>query len=482
MTPEEFRAAGHRVVDFIADYRARVESGALPVMAQTAPGEVKRALPSSPPETGADIESLLQQVQSVVVPGLSLWQHPSFFGYFPANSSLASALGDLLSTGFGVLGLSWQSAPALTEVEEVTTDWVRQLVGLSPAWKGVIQVTASESTFIAMVCARERASNFSFGRGGLQGGEAPLVVYTSAQAHSSVDKAALLAGFGREFVRHVACDERYAIRPDALREAMAMDRAAGRIPCAVVATVGTTAVTAVDPVGAIAEVAREFGAWLHVDAAMGGSAMILPECRWMWDGIERADSVVVNVHKWLGVAFDCSLYFVRDDELLVRVMSTNPSYLRTAVDDQVRNYRDWGVALGRRFRAMKLWAHLHSEGVEALRARLRRDLENARWLAAQVEGTPDWRVVAPVNLQTVCVRHEPAGLSGDTLDAHTQRWCDAINRSGCAYLTPATLDGRWMVRVSVGAERTERAHVEALWALMQDAAKRSLGAGVPNVS
>ncbi len=478
MTPEEFRAAGHRVVDFIADYRARVESGTLPVMAQTSPGEVRATLSPTPPEEGSDFASLLSAVERDIVPGLTLWQHPAFFGYFPANSSLPSVLGDFLSTGLGVLGLSWQSAPALTEVEEVTTDWVRQLVGLSPVWRGVIQETASASTFIALVCARERASKFAFTRSGLQGGEGELVVYTSAHAHSSVDKAAFMAGIGRAHVRHVDCDARHAIRPDALRDAMAADKAAGRIPCAVVATVGTTAVTALDPVRAIAEVATEYGAWLHVDAAMGGSAMLLPECRWMWDGIEQADSLVVNVHKWLGVAFDCSLYFVRDDELLVRVMSTNPSYLRTAVDDKVRNYRDWGIALGRRFRALKLWAQLHVEGAEALRARLRRDLENARWLAAQVEATPGWRVVAPVNLQTVCIRHEPAGLDPDALDAHTQRWCDAINRSGRAYLTPATLDGRWMVRVSIGIEHQERDDVARAWAVIQREAERSLGVAV----
>ncbi|MEO7963038.1 MAG: pyridoxal-dependent decarboxylase [Gemmatimonadaceae bacterium] len=472
MTPEEFREAGHSVVDFIADYRARVESGELPVMAQTVPGAVRAALPATPPERGSDFNAFLGAVNRVVVPGLSLWQHPSFFGYFPGNSSLSSVLGDFLSTGLGVLGLSWQSAPALTEVEEVTTDWIRQLVDLAPAWRGVIQDTASSSTFVALVCARERASHFALGRGGLQGGEASLVVYTSGQAHSSVDKAALLAGFGREYVRHVACDERYAMRADALADAMAADRAAGRIPCAVVATVGTTAVTAMDPVSAVAAVAREFGAWLHVDAAMAGSAMILPECRWMWEGIEEADSLVLNVHKWLGVAFDCSIYFVRDDDLLVRVMSTNPSYLRSAVDDQVRNYRDWGIPLGRRFRALKLWALLHSEGSDTLRTRLRRDLANAQWLMSQVASAPDWRVVAPVQLQTVCLRHEPAGLEGDALDAHTQHWCDAINRSGRAYLTPALLDGRWMVRVSIGAECTERAHVEQLWRVMQDAAVR----------
>jgi aromatic-L-amino-acid decarboxylase len=247
------------------------------------------------------------------------------------------------------------------------------------------------------------------------------------------------------------------------------DEAAGRRPCAVVATTGTTATTAIDPVGAVAAVAREHGLWLHVDAAMAGSAMILPEMRALWDGIEDADSLVLNPHKWLGVAFDCSLYFVRDPQHLVRVMSTNPSYLRSAVDEKVKNLRDWGIPLGRRFRALKLWFLIREQGVSGLQARLRRDLENARWLADRVEATPRWHLLAPVPLQTLCVRHEPAGLDGEALDRHTLDWVDRVNRSGAAYLTPAQLDGRWMVRVSVGSLTTEREHVEALWATMRDA-------------
>lgn len=470
MTPEEFRVAGHQLIDWIADYRARVYDGALPVMARTAPGEVRAALPAAPPDEGEPFEAVMRDVDRIVVPGLSLWQHPNFHGYFPANSSLPSVLGDLLSTGLGVLGLSWQSSPALTEVEEVATDWLRQMVGLSAEWKGVIQDTASTTTMLALICARERCTDFSLGRGGLQGVTAPLVVYASAYAHSSVDKAALMAGFGRDNVRHVACDATFAMRPDALEAAIAADLAAGRTPCAVVATTGTTTSTALDPIAGIVDVARRFGLFVHVDAAMGGSAMILPECRWMWEGIEGADSVVVNVHKWMGVAFDCTMHLVRDSDLLVRVMSTNPSYLRSAVDEQVRNYRDWGIPLGRRFRALKFWFLVREQGVRGLQLRLRRDLENAQWLAAQVRATPGWHLLAPVPLQTLCVRHVPPAIEGDALDAHTQRWCDAINRSGQAYLTPATLDGRWMVRVSIGSEVTERPHVERLWAIMREAA------------
>jgi len=469
MTPEEFRQAGHRLIDWIADYRARVAS--LPVMARTAPGAVKAQLPSAPPLDPEPFDAILADLDTIIVPGLSHWQHPRFFGYFPCNGLPSSVLGDFVSTGLGVLGLSWQSSPALTEVEEVATDWMRQMTGLSPAWSGVIQDTASTCTLLALLCAREKATNYSLSRGGLQAEEHPLIVYTSAHSHSSVEKAALLAGFGRRNVRVVPHDAGYAMNASALEEAVTADLAAGLHPCAIVATTGTTTSTALDPVEDLARIARRHAIWLHVDAAMAGSAMILPECRWMWQGIEGADSLVLNPHKWLGVAFDCSLYYVRDPEHLVRVMSTNPSYLRSPADAQVKNLRDWGLPLGRRFRALKLWFMIREQGVTALQNRLRRDLANAQWLAAEVRQAPGWKVLAPVPLQTVCIRHEPPGLAGEALDRHTLAWADRVNRSGQAYLTPAVLDGRWMVRVSIGALLTERDHVAALWRLIRQQAE-----------
>jgi len=470
MTPEEFRRLGHEVVDWIADYRVRV--GELPVMSGVAPGSIRAQLPAAPPGAPEPFDSVLRDLENVILPGLSHWQHPDFFGYFPSNGELASVLGDYLSTGLGVLGLSWQSSPALTELEEVVTDWVRQMVDLGPAWRGVIQDTASSSTLVALLCARERASGFSLAHGGLQAQAAPLVVYVSSHSHSSVEKAALLAGFGRDNLHVIPVDECYAMRPDALALAIEADRAAGRVPCAIVATSGTTTTTAFDPLERIAAVGHAHGLWLHVDAAMAGSGMILPECRDLWRGVEEADSLVLNAHKWLGAAFDCSLYYVRDPEHLVRVMSTNPSYLQSSVDRQVRNLRDWGIPLGRRFRALKLWCLIREQGVEGLQRRLRRDLANARWLEAEVRAEPGWRVLAPVALQTLCVRHEPAGLAAEALDRHTLAWAERINRSGAAYLTPALLDGRWMVRISIGALATERGHVEALWNLLRAEAVR----------
>lgn len=465
MTPDEFRKAGYRIVDLIADYRAHIAKR--PVMARTEPGAIKAQLPAAPPVEGEPFDEILRDLDTIVLPGLTHWQHPRFFGYFPSNGSLASVLADYVSTGLGVLGLAWQASPALTEVEEVATDWLRQMLGLSSNWSGVIEDTASTSTLIALLCARERTTSYGANRGGLQAEERPLTVYTAEHSHSSVLKAALLAGFGRDNVRMVPHDEHYAMRPDALADAIEADLRAGKKPCAVVATTGTTTTTALDPVDRIADITTRHGLWLHVDAAMAGSAMILPECRWMWNGLEAADSVVVNPHKWLGVAFDCSVYYVRDPEHLVRVMSTNPSYLQSGADGRVKNYRDWGIPLGRRFRALKLWFHIREQGVAQLQARLRRDMENARWLAEQVAETPGWRVLTPVTLQTVCVRHEPEGLDGDALDRHTLAWAARLNGSGGAYVTPAVLDGRWMVRVSIGAELTERSHVEDLWKLMQ---------------
>lgn len=473
MDVEQFRKSAHELVDWIADYRERVAT--LPVRSSRKPGEIRTQLPTAPPVHGESMERIFQDIDRIVVPGLSHWQHPSFYGYFPAISELSSVLGDFLSTGLGVIGLAWQSSPALTEIEEVVTDWLRQMVGLSSAWKGVIQDTASTSSLIAMLCARERASQFSLSRGGLQGEAKPLIIYTTAHSHSSVDKAALLAGFGRENIHAVPVDAANAMRPEELTRMIREDRARGMQPCAIAATVGTTGTTAIDPIGRIADIASREHIWLHVDAAMAGSAMILPELRWMWEGVEAADSIVFNPHKWMGAAFDCSVYYVKDAEHLIRVMSTSPSYLRSAVDEQVRNLRDWGIPLGRRFRSLKLWFLIREQGVEGLQKRIRRDIENARWLEAQVQQARGWKVVAPTTLQTVCIRHEPEDLSGEALDRHTLEWCERLNTSGKAYLTPAMLDGRWMVRVSIGGIQTEREHIQALWRDMRDAAMVSSG-------
>jgi aromatic-L-amino-acid decarboxylase len=473
MTPDEFREYGHQLVDWIADFRKRVYAGEFPALAQVKYGALRARLPAGPPPSGEPFDAILRDLDQLIVPALSHIQHPSYFAYFPANSLLASVLADLASTGVAQLGLNWAASPALTELEELTTDWFRQMLGLGDHWKGVIQDTASTATLVAMLCARERATDRSAERGGLQSAPAPVTVYSSEQNHSSVEKAVLLAGFGREHLRLIPTDQDHALRIDALEAALERDLAAGAKPGAVVATIGTTGTTAIDPLARIAVVARRHHLWLHVDAALAGSAMILPECRSLWQGVEAADSLAINPHKWLGAAFDCSTYYVRNPGELVSVMSTNPSYLRTQADGEAKNFRDWGIPLGRRFRALKLWFLIREQGVEGLQARLRRDIANAQWLKEQVDATPGWTRLAPVPFQTVCVRHEPRGLEGETLDRHTLAWCGRINASGRAWLTPAQLDGRWMVRVSIGAEATERRHVQALWTLMRQEAESS---------
>ncbi len=469
MDNETFRRLGHELVDWVADYRARTPS--LPVMSPVRPGEIRARLPKAPPAEGGRIRDALDALDGVILPGITHWHHPSFFAYFPSNTSFASVLADLVCAGLGAQGMSWQTSPAATEVEEVVMDWLRQMVGLPETFTGVIHDTASTSTFTALLCARERTSGFSQNREGLQGHEAPMVVYASDQVHSSIEKDTLLAGFGKKHLRAIATDRAHAMRIDALAEAIEADRAAGLRPCAVVATTGTTGTTALDPIAGVAGVARRHGLWLHVDAALAGTAMVEPEYRWMWRGVEEADSLVFNPHKWMGAGFDLSAYFVRDPQHLVRVMSTNPSYLRTAQDGEVRNLRDWGIPLGRRFRALKLWFHVLDEGVDRMRARIRRDVENARWLADQVDATPGWQRLAPVPLQTVTVRHVPPGVADEArIAAHNLAIARRVNEGGRAYLTPSVLKGQQTLRISVGAETTERSHVEALWRELQQAA------------
>ena len=409
------------------------------------------------------------------MPGLSHWAHPRSSDTSRRNGDLSSVLGDFASTGLGVLGLAWQSSPALTEVEEVATDWLRQMLGLSAAWSGVIQDTASTSTLVALLCARERASDYSLARGGLQAEAAPLVVYASAHAtapwrrpRSSRDSAATTCGWSR-------CDADWA-HARRMRSSARSPPTARPVACPAPSSprrarrrrrrsIRSTAIAA------IARTARPLAARRRRDGRLRDDSAGVPLD--LWSGIEGADSIVVNPHKWLGAAFDCSVYFVRRPEELVRVMSTNPSYLQTAADAVVKNYRDWGLPLGRRFRALKLWFLIREQGVAGLQARLRRDLENARWLADQVRATAG--LAGPESGRAAdAVRAARAGRArrDEALDRHTLAWCDRINRSGAAYLTPALLDGRWMVRVSIGAIATERQHVEELWHAMQARRRR----------
>jgi aromatic-L-amino-acid/L-tryptophan decarboxylase len=470
MDADEFRRLGHQLVNWVADYREGLSGR--PVMSQVQPGEIRAALPAHPPQRGGMMEDAIAALDQHIMPGITHWTHPSFFAYFPSNTSYASILADIVASGLAVQGMSWQTSPAATELEETVMDWLRQMVGLSEAWTGVIHDTASTATLTALLCARERASGFSQSGPGLQGKAPALTVYASDQSHSSIEKAACLAGYGKDHLRLIPTDDEHAVRLDLVEAAIAKDVAAGMRPCALVGCVGSTATTAVDPLPQLAALAERHGMWLHVDAAMAGTAMVLPEARPHWDGVERADSLVFNPHKWMGVGFDFSAYYIRDPQHLIRVMSTNPSYLQTQQDGAVTNYRDWHIQLGRRFRSLKLWFYLMDVGVEGLQARLRRDLANAQWFKEQVDAAEGWERLAPVLFQTICLRHVPAALAGDEtgLKAHNLEIARRINEGGKAYLTPAVLKGRQILRVSIGAEATERSHVETLWGLMREAA------------
>jgi len=468
--PEAFRRYGHQLVDWLAEYRQGIEHR--PVMSPVVPGEIRRALPARPPEGPEEFGAVLGDLDRLILPGITHWNHPSFFAYFPSNMTLPAVLAELVIAGLGPQCMSWQTSPAATELEEVMMEWLRQMLGLPAEFTGAIQDTASTATLCALLCARERTTDFGQNRGGLQAESAPLVVYASDQVHSSMDKAALLAGFGKDNVRLVETDDAHGMNADKLAAAVVEDMRAGRRPCAVVATVGSTGTTAVDPLARVAEIAGRHRMWLHVDAAMAGTAMILPECRWMWEGVEKADSLVLNPHKWMGTGFDLSEYYVRDPQHLIRVMSTNPSFLQTAQDGKVKNYRDWGIPLGRRFRALKFWFLVREQGVKGLQERLRRDLGNAAWLKDAADGDAEWERMAPVVLQTVCIRHVPAGMNDEVaLAAHNLAIADRVNKSGRAYLTPSVLKGKQMVRVSIGAELTERRHVESLWRELRTAAR-----------
>jgi aromatic-L-amino-acid decarboxylase len=470
MDTTEFRRLGHELIEWIAAYRERIDE--FPVMSRVQPGEIAAQLPAEPPRQGEGLGAIVADLERIVLPGITHWGHPGWFAYFPSNTDLSSVLADLVAAGLGAQGMSWQTSPAATEVEDVVMEWLRQMLGLPTTFTGVIHDSASTATFCALLCARERATGFSQDRGGLQGEAAPLIVYASDQAHSSIPKGALLAGFGAEHLRLIETDDEHTLRTNLLAAAIDEDLAAGRRPCVLVAAVGTTATTAVDPLRAMAELAQRHGLWLHVDAALAGTAMICPEYRWMWEGVELADSIVLNPHKWMGTGFDLSAYYVRDSDHLVRVMSTNPSYLRTAQDGQVRNLRDWGIPLGRRFRALKLWFLLREYGVEGLQARIRRDMANAQWLVAQVAAAPGWERLAPAPLQTVCIRHVPEVLRADedALTIHNLGIAERVNHAGRSYLTPSLLKGRQMLRVSVGSQATERVHLERLWRDLRGAA------------
>ena len=466
MTPGQFREYGRQVVDWIADYYERIES--YPVLSPAVPGSVRADLPPAPPEHGEPFEALLADLERVVLPGITHWQHPSFFAYFPANASGPAILGDLISSGLGVQGMLWATSPAATELETHVVDWFADLLGLPESFRststggGVIQHTASDSALVAVVAALHSVSGGATEHEGVAAGR--YTVYTSGQTHSSVEKACRVAGLGSDALRRIEVDpSTQAAKPQHLRELIDADVAAGCTPALVVASVGATGTGAVDPVAEFAAIAHEHGAWLHVDAAWAGVAAVAPELRWLNDGVGAADSYCTNPHKWLLTNFDCDVFYVADRAALIGALSILPEYLRNAATEsgEVFDYRDWHVPLGRRFRALKLWAVIRWYGAEGLRAHIRKHVELAQQFAAWVADDPRFEIVAPHPLALVTFRLQ-AG------DAATRALMDAVNGTGQMYLTHTVVNGVVALRMAIGSTLTEHRHVEAAWRLLSD--------------
>jgi aromatic-L-amino-acid decarboxylase len=470
MDPAEFRAAAHRVADEVADYLERVDR--LPVVPDVEPGFLRERLPPSPPAAPESMDAILDDYARLVLPGITHWQHPGFMAYFPSVASRPGILGEWLATGLNSNVMFWKNAPASTELEEVVVSWLRQMLGLPATFDGMFTDTASVSTLLALVAARHAVPGLDARERGLAGRAdvGRLRLYASAETHSSIEKAAIVIGVGREGVRAIPVDDALAMRAGELARAVADDRRDGWLPFAAVATVGTTSSTAIDPVREIAAVCEREGLWLHVDAAYGGAAALVPEMRHLFDGWERAESIVINPHKWMFTPFDASLLLFRRPELFRSAFSLAPDYLRGTSLPGVHAFSEYGVQLGRRFRALKLWFMIRSFGADGFAARIREHCRLARELASWVEAEPDWQLMAPVPLATVCLRHAPQGSSEEELDRRNQAILDRVNRSGSLYLSGTRLTSRFTLRVALGNPRTGPEHVRRCWRMLRDAA------------
>jgi len=469
MDTSEFRKYAHELVDWMADYMEK--AGSYPVRAAVQPREILRQIPESPPQRGEPFETLFADFQNIILPGMTHWQSPSFFAYFPANSSPPSILAEMLTATLGAQCMSWVTSPAATELEERMMQWLAGMISLPATFTGVIQDTASTATLCALLTARERASHFSVNARGFSSSP-PFTAYCSTEAHSSVEKAVKIAGLGRENLRKVPVDDAFAMQPRALERMLEEDRAAGHVPLFAVAAMGTTGSTAIDPLREIGGLCRRYQVWLHVDAAFAGSALILPELRWMSAGVEMCDSFVFNPHKWLFTNFDCSAYFVRDVEALVRTFEILPEYLKTSESERVNNYRDWGLQLGRRFRALKLWFVIRSYGVEGLQEKLRLHIRMAYDLAEQMRASGDFELLAPAPLNVLCFRYHPAGIRSDeTLNELNARLLESLNATGKLYLTHTKLGGNFTLRLVIGQTNVQPPHVGNAWRLIQHVAR-----------
>ncbi|MEO7218044.1 MAG: pyridoxal-dependent decarboxylase [Gemmatimonadaceae bacterium] len=472
LSVDTFREHGHELIEWIASYLENPTT--YPVLSQARPSDTIAALPKSAPAVGEPMAQILADFERVIMPGITHWNHPSFFAYFAISASIPGILGELLAAALDTNAMLWKSSPSATELEVVVLDWLRQALGLPSTWFGVINDTASISTMLALVAARE-AANIDVREKGLSGrDDVPVLrVYCSEHAHSSVDKGAITVGFGHQNVVHIPTDDYFRMRPDALAQAIAEDRKRGFKPIAVVATIGTTSTTSIDPVPAIADICEREGVWLHVDGAYGGSAGIVPELRHYLDGAERADSMVVNPHKWLFTPVDCSVFWVKDRALLKRAFSLVPEYLVTAQTGEVVDLMDYGVQLGRRFRSLKLWMVMRSFGTDGLAARIREHVRLAQEFAKWVEAEPGWEVMAPHPFSLVCFRYAPKGLDEVQTNALNQKIMDSVNATGEIFLSHTKLRGKFVLRLAIGNIRTDETHVRRAWELLREAAGHS---------
>jgi aromatic-L-amino-acid decarboxylase len=471
MSPEEFRRVGHELIDWIAGYFDSIES--LPVLAAIEPGDLKTQLPPTPPEQGESMEKIVEDLDRLIVPALTHWSHPSFFAYFATSTSAPGILGELLSAAFDNKAMLWRTSPASTELEEVTLDWLRQMMGLDPGMLGIIYDTASVSSLHAIAAAREGVERRIREEGMSGRPDLPLLrVYVSEQSHSSIEKAVITLGLGQRGLRKIPTNREFRMDARALAAAVEEDKRNGYLPFCVVATVGTTSTSSIDPVPEIVPICEEHAMWLHVDAAYAGSAAIVPEFRHILDGCERADSLVTNPHKWLFTPFDLSVLYCRHMDLLKRAFSLVPEYLRTPEQEKVRNGSDYGIQLGRRFRALKLWMVMRYFGHEGLAARIREHCRLARLFAAWVDESPDWELLAPVPLALVCFRACPKGEVD--LDALNEAIMHSVNASGRALLSHTRLNDKLTLRLSIGNIRTTERHVRQVWDLLNEQMKSAV--------
>lgn len=470
MTSTEFRKAAHELVDWMADYMDNV--GDYPVKPNIKPGDIKIQLPTSAPEQGEGFQSIFSDFNNIILPGITHWQHPQFAAYFPSGTSGPSVLAEMLSSAIGAQCMIWLTSPSAEELEERMMEWLRDMLGLPKEFTGVIQDSSSSSTLVALLTAREALNNYSINKNGFEG-RGKFRIYTSEQAHSSVDKGVKIAGFGIENLVKIAVDENFALKAEALEAAIKKDLEAGYIPLCVVSTIGTTSSTAVDPIRSIGKICKKYKCWHHIDASYSGAALLIPSMRWMSDGVELADSFVFNPHKWMLTNFDCSAYFVRDKKALTDTFSILPEYLKTPHDHLVNNYRDWSIPLGRRFRALKLWFVIRSYGVAGLRKIIEEHIGIGQWLKKEIEGEEDFEILAPVPVNLICFRYRPIGITDeDVLNNLNTTLLEGLNQTGKILLTQTKLDNKYTLRYVSGNSNTSLEEVNKSWDMITDFARK----------